>query len=255
MKKIVTAVQVFRTRGLRGVLAVVLGKLAATETSDVIDVSDEFTSWLGFVNAGMLTKGNLHCMEYAIQNVEGNEPFLEIGSFCGLSTNLITYFKKKNGVFNRLITCDKWIFEGSDKSETVGDSPIQRTDLRAYVKESYLRNIQMFSRDDLPYTIEMLSNEFFESWEKHLTVTDVLGRALTMGGDFSFCFIDGDHSYEGAKHDFEKCDKHLVQGGFILFDDSDDDSGWGVCDVVREVQEEGRYELVMKNPNYLFRKL
>ena len=255
MKKMVTAVQVLKTRGFRGVLAVVLGKLASTETSDVIDVSDEFTSWLCFVNAGMPTKGNLHCIEYAVEKMTEGTSILEIGSFCGLSTNLISYYKRKHGKTNRLITCDKWIFEGSDKSESVGDSPILRTDLRAYVKDSYLRNVRMFSADDLPYTVEMLSDEFFAAWGKGAPLTDVFGREVVPGGEFGFCFIDGDHSYAAARHDFEKCDAHLVSGGFILFDDSDDDSGWGVCDVVREVQEGGRYELVMKNPNYLFRKL
>jgi len=254
MKKVATAWRVWRTNGMRGVLAVMLSKLSHDETSSVIDVSDEFTSWLCFVNAGMPTKGNLHCIEHAVENLVEGTLILEIGSFCGLSTNLISYYKRKHGVSNRLITCDKWIFEGSDKSDTVGDSPIRRADLREYVKDSYLRNVRMFSADDLPYTVEMLSDEFFAAWEKGAPLTDVFGREVEPGGEFGFCFIDGDHSYSAAKHDFEKCDAQLARGGFILFDDSDDDSGWGVCDVVREVQEEGRYELVMKNPNYLFRK-
>jgi hypothetical protein len=33
-----------------------------------------------------------------------------------------------------------------------------------------------------------------------------------------------------------------------------DGSGWDVCDVVKEVERLPNYELVMKNPNYMFRK-
>jgi len=254
MKKMKTAWQVFISKGWRGILAVLLSKLPAVVESDVIDVSDEFTKWLGFVNAGMLTKGNLCCIEHAIKYLPNDVSILEIGSFCGLSTNVITYYKRKHGVSSRLITCDKWVFEGSNKSETIGESLIRQADLRTFVKESFLRNVRMFSSDDLPYTVEMLSDEFFEAWQKEVTISDVFDREVEPGGKFGFCYIDGDHSYDAVKFDFEKCDAYLVQGGFILFDDSDDDSGWGVCDVVREVQEEGRYELVIKNPNYLFRK-
>jgi hypothetical protein len=40
-----------------------------------------------------------------------------------------------------------------------------------------------------------------------------------------------------------------------LFDDSADGSGWEVCRLVAEVYRAGRYQLIKKNPNYLFKKL
>lgn len=36
---------------------------------------------------------------------------------------------------------------------------------------------------------------------------------------FGLCFIDGDHTKEQAKKDFENCLKHLAPGGFILIHD------------------------------------
>ena len=57
---------------------------------------DEYLNWLRFANAGMLHPGNIHAMEYAIQNLPTNHPILEIGSFCGLSTNVISYLLQKN---------------------------------------------------------------------------------------------------------------------------------------------------------------
>jgi Methyltransferase domain len=75
-----------------------------------------------------------------------------------------------------------------------------------------------------------------------------------LGGAISFCYIDGNHSYDFAKLDFENCDRFLEKGGFMLFDDSADGSDWDVCKVVQEVIATGRYDLIAKNPNYFFRR-
>ena len=218
------------------------------------DISDEYVEWLCFANAGMLDRGNLYCFDYVIRNLPSSAPLIEIGSFCGLSTNLITYYKKKYNVKNALITSDKWEFEGAYKGSMVGDSPITHDEYRMFVKETYIRNIRMFSRYDLPYTMELNSDEFFSMWSNSKKLTDVLGRDVQLGGAISFCYIDGNHAYEYVKRDFENCHNFLEPGGFILFDDSADGSGWDVCKVVSEIQRSGRYELVIKNPNYLFRK-
>jgi len=226
---------------------------AAVTRGRIIDISDEYTKWVSFANAGMLHAGNLYCFDHAIRNLPSQAPIVEIGSFCGLSTNLLTYYKRKHGVSNRLITSDKWVFEGSEKA-TIGDSSVSHAEYKAFVKETYIRNVRMFSRDDLPYTLEMFSDELFEAWRNSESVVDVLGRSVQLGGPITFCYIDGNHTYEYARRDFENCDEHLERGGFVLFDDSADFSGWAVCRVVKEVRASGRYELVIKNPNYLFRK-
>ena len=36
------------------------------------------------------------------------------------------------------------------------------------------------------------------------------------------CFIDGDHSYEGVKRDFECWADHVIVGGLVTFDDAQD---------------------------------
>jgi hypothetical protein len=84
---------------------------------------------------------------------------------------------------------------------------------------------------------------------------DVFGREVALGGRIGFIYIDGNHSYAGAKLDFELADECLEEGGFMLFDDSGDASGCEVCRVIEEVKATGRYELVIANPNYMFRKL
>lgn len=230
------------------------GRPDGGQTASAIDISDEYVNWLCFANAGMLQRGNLYCFDYALGHLPSAAPLVEIGSFCGLSTNLLTYYKQKHGVTNPLITCDRWAFEGAHDGSNLGASSVPHAEYRTFVKETYIRNVRMFSRDDLPFTVEMFSDEFFEAWRAGRAETDVLGRPIKLGGPISFCFIDGNHTYEFARRDFEHTDEYLERGGFILFDDSADGSGWEVCEVVREVASSGRYELVMKNPNYFFRK-
>jgi hypothetical protein len=256
-KKIQTGVQVYRQQGLAGVAMVFFRKLTGQDTpSSPIDESwTDYLSWLTFANAGMMVRGNVYCMDYAIRNLPSAAPIVEIGSFCGLSTNTITYLKEKHNVKNALVTCDKWIFEGAERGGMLGDSKfITHEEYRQFVKETFLRNVQMFSRYDLPFTIELFSDDFFSSWAAAERRQDIFGREFQLGGPISFCYIDGNHTYEFARRDFDNCDKFLERGGFILFDDSADGSERGVCQVVQEVLETDRYDLVTKNPNYFFKK-
>jgi len=80
--------------------------------------------------------------------------------------------------------------------------------------------VKMFSGNDLPHTIELLSDPFFAAWDRRDARIDVFGRTTRLGGPIAFCYIDGDHAYAQSRRDFENVDRHLVPGGFILFDDS-----------------------------------
>ena len=219
-----------------------------------VDISNEYVNWLCFANAGMFDRGNLYCFEYAIKHLPSAAPIVEIGSFCGLSTNLLPYYEERNGVRNPLITCDKWAFEGAIGNSTLGDSPVTHEEYSAYVKETFIRNVRIFSRNALPHTVEMFSDDFFNAWRESREVFDVFGRRTRLGGPISFCYIDGNHTYEYVKRDFENCDEFLEPRGFILFDDSADSSDWEVRKVIAEIKESKRYELIVNNPNYLFMK-
>ena len=76
-----------------------------------------------------------------------------------------------------------------------------------------------------------------------------------MGGEISFCYIDGNHTYDFAKRDFENLDPYLELGGLVLFDDSSDLDTFGLTRLMKEIKRNKKYELVMKNPNYLFKKI
>lgn len=216
---------------------------------------EDFVTWLRFAVAGMTAGGNEQAFEYVASTINGDEPVVEVGSFCGLSTILIDHYLKKYGKTNRLFTCDRWVFEGQELGESLGGSSLMTHDrYKEFVKETYMRNIHAFLQDNKPYTIETFSDEFFDEWTTSSTVNDVFGRTVTLGGPISFYFIDGNHLYGYAKRDFLNADKHLIKGGFLLFDDSGDGSGWEVNRLAREVESEGKYSLVARNPNYLFQK-
>jgi hypothetical protein len=219
---------------------------------EFINIADEFVGWLSFANAGMLNKGNLLGFDYCLSHLPSANPIIEIGVFCGLSTNLLNHYKRKHRVTNTLFNCDKWEFEGAGGN--VGDSPISHEQYRAHVRETYQRNVTTFSPGMLPHTIEATSDEFFRQWSIGAEATDFFGRRVTLGGPISFCYIDGNHSYEFARRDFENTDRFLEPGGFILFDDSGDGSKWEVTRVIDEVKRMPNYRVLNKNPNYLVQK-
>ncbi|MBN2891051.1 MAG: class I SAM-dependent methyltransferase [Bacteroidales bacterium] len=221
-----------------------------------LKINDDYLNWLRFANAGMLERGNLYCFDYAFKNLPTNSPVFEIGSFCGLSTNIMSYLLKKYNKNNKIITSDKWQFEVDDKNKnTLGESNMTLEEYQIFVKETFIRNVNFFSKDNIPFPIEVYSDEFFELWDKEETVKDIFGREIKLGGKMSFAFIDGNHTYEFAKRDFENVAKHLDIGGFVFFDDSSDFSYFGCADVMKDILNNPDFNLVIKNPNYLFQKI
>ncbi len=218
---------------------------------------DPFINWLRFANAGMLNDGNIYCIEYVTARLPSENPVIEIGSFCGLSTNAISYYIAKAKGANRLITCDKWLFEGAENQDLLlGPSDITHRQYRQLIKDTYIRNVGFFSHDRQPHTVEAFSNDFFDLWEREAIATDVMGKEIQLGGPISFAYIDGNHTYQFAKDDFYNVDRYLETNGFILFDDSADyHTYFGVNQLVKEIKKMDNYEVVIKNPNYLFRKI
>lgn len=92
-------------------------------------------------------------------------------------------------------------------------------------------------------------------WEANASTSDVFGHLVKLGGQFSFIYVDGDHSEPAVRRDYLNASKHLEPSGFLLFDDSFDGNKFGTSPVMAEVMADPSFELVMKNPNYLFRKL
>jgi len=83
--------------GVRGVIASALRHAANRIDRKPINnnsenkKANEFLAWVRFAVPGMLAQGNIDAMDYAVANMPPGNPILEIGSFCGLSTVILSY--------------------------------------------------------------------------------------------------------------------------------------------------------------------
>ena len=214
---------------------------------------------IAFATGGMLTQGNIDALYYALRETKAVDgSLLEIGSYCGLSSNVITFLKRHLEIAKPLFAIDPWDLVELDQ-ETLArvneDLGLSRDQLAVFIRESYKTRVGFFSQADLPHAVQGFSNDVLAKWAKGETVTDQFGRDVALGGSIAFAFIDGDHSYQGAKDDFENVDRFLSVGGIILFDDSADSDNRGCEKAAREASRHPNYELVSKNPNYMIRKL
>jgi len=203
---------------------------------------------------GWLNDNDIIALEYGIRHINTQFPAIEIGSFCGLSTNIISFYMRKYNKDNPLFCSDKWITDYSwvDSGMKNLEPEINIEIYNAFLKESFINNCRMFSRTNLPYAIEEFSDDFFTLWKNNQRVKDVFGRDAELGGNISFAFIDGMHTYDFAKRDFYNVDKYLVKGGHVFMHDTFD--GGPLETLVKEILKEKRYSVVMNNPNYLLRK-
>ncbi len=229
-------------------------------------LDDDFIRRLrcSLVGEGMLHPGNVFAMAHAIRKMPEEGAVLEIGSYAGLSTNVLAYLLQKHRRAHPFFSCDAWIYEGfHDDSPGISPARLQHMDGAAdisrdaymqYIKSCFIRGTRFFSTLRLPHTFHLTSDAFFEKWKAGETGEGVFGRNAKLGGPLAFVYIDGNHAYEFAKRDVENSLSLLLPGGFLLLDDTADFLPYGSRQLARELQRDRRVELVMKNPNYLYRK-
>jgi predicted O-methyltransferase YrrM len=75
----------------------------------------------------------------------------------------------------------------------------------------------------------------------HLVVGD--SRVVEPPRECALVFVDGDHTYEGARADYERWSKLVASGGHLLFHDAVDTGGYGnhypgIVRLVGEIQRE-----------------
>ncbi len=209
---------------------------------------------------GMLHVGNPYLIDYALKNMPNNGCVVEIGSYGGLSTSLILHLLKKNNRTEKLFNCDPWIYGGVKDTYTEscmidGSDTITCSSFAEYMKNNFMRSMKFLNAENLPHSFHLTSDAFFEKYEQKIKIKDLFERDIQLGDPISFAYIDGDHSYEYAKRDFENVNKHLVKSGFVLFDDSIDGSHFGSALFMKEMKKNKNYKFVSKNPNYLFQKI
>ena len=95
-------------------------------------------NWMEFANAGLLHRGHRHLIATAIRGLPSDDPVVEIGAFCGLSTNVITYFLRYYERPNALFSIDPWVFEGED-GPNLHESDIPFAAYRELIVDQYVR--------------------------------------------------------------------------------------------------------------------
>lgn len=216
--------------------------------------SDEYIRWLLSVHGGFLAPGNLRAFEHAVRHMPDGGAIVEIGSFLGLSTNLLVYLVLKHRRPHPVFSCDPWAFEETEK-RIGGFFDAGSREFRDYARQVFVLNAATFSAERKPFTIEARSDRFLELWAQGAAAEDVFGRTARLGGPVTFAYVDGAHAHEIVKADVAGLDRHLMPGGFLLLDDSADGAGFdGVTRVAVDLTRDPAYELVFKTPNYFFRK-
>ena len=161
---------------------------------------------------------------YRLAGKHADMAAVEIGSYLGASSCLIAAGIRKSRRKSKLFCIDTW----HNDSMTEG--------ARETFKE-FKQNTQQYR--DIIVPLRGLSTEVIPNAGEHFQKID-------------FLFIDGDHSYEACKKDWDLCSPLLREGSVVVFHDT----GWaeGVQRVVREdvvprVSKEGRL------PNLYWAKL
>lgn len=197
------------------------------ESTNMRDRIDAFATIPGMLP---LDRGTiLYCLAYA-QNVRGD--VIEIGSWQGRSTCFLAQACRDsdNGVVRAIDH-----FKGNVGSEA--HYVIDRPDL-SDLEGNFKCNV---SNAGLSGQVKLYNMPSDEAVERHT-------------GDFRrirMLFIDGDHSYEGARRDIELFAPLLPPNGLIVFDDYHSD-GPGVVQAVREcIFDTNEYDHAIQFPGVL----
>jgi MMP 1-O-methyltransferase len=148
---------------------------------------------------------------------------VEIGSYLGKSTSYMAMGLKarKEGV---VYAVDH--FGGSPEHQKG-----QRHEEEVLAREGTL--LEQFKRN-----IEL--NELQDHVQP--VVSDSLSAGRHWNKPIRLLFIDGDHSYDSTKADFQMWERHITVNGYIAFHDVGD-SWIGVTTFFNELLAEGRYSL------------
>jgi hypothetical protein len=213
------------------------------------------------IGQGMLHEGNIYLIDFAIRNMPSDGYVIEIGSYGGLSTNLILHLLNKHNKNNLLLGCDAWQYEGYNdfkgtKANYIdGNTKISRKEYMNYIKEAFINTTKFLNPNSLPYICHLNSNDFFMRWGNKESLTDVFGRKFSITKKISFAYIDGDHSYNQTKKDFFNVSQNLMVNGYILIDDSADNLSFGSAKFISVIKQNPNFKIVDKNPNYLIQKI
>lgn len=121
---------------------------------------------------------------------------VEIGSFKGKSTVMLATISRHYGL-STIVAIDPHTFHSSEL-QNLKNSP------NASTYDDFLRHIQSAGISDFVDVRRALSSDVSPTWNTPIR----------------FLWIDGDHTYQGAKDDFDGFMPHLIPGGIVAFHDA-----------------------------------
>ena len=130
---------------------------------------------------------------------------LEIGAKCGNTTVVLANAKVP------VYTIDMWDLTFLEKKDSRPKVHKDVSNFDAFTEAVKGLNV---------IHVKGLSAEIAKAWEKPI----------------GLLFIDGDHSYEGCKADYEGFARHIIPGGYLIFHDYEDKSP-GVQKLVDEIKD------------------
>lgn len=143
---------------------------------------------------GFLTPREIKCLFTLAYFPTAEGDILEIGSFKGKSTVLLAKASKYGNSSSKIIAVDPLT------SPSPTDPDLKGAESGA---EDFYANLQSADVSDSVEFHQTFSYKLAESWARPLR----------------FLWIDGDHTYEGARKDFDLFSPYLTDGAMIAFHD------------------------------------
>lgn len=216
-------------------------------------LNNRYISYFNFLLGGEIHKGNLELISFVFSKIKNHSNILQIGTFTGKTTIVMDYLARTNNKTFNFIDCDYFKFVEFEKNWFEKNKfSISSSDYDNFIFENYKNNVDFFKIN--VQTFKMDSLKFLEKISKNEEIVDIKDKKLKVK-NFDFVFLDGWHSYEHTKKEFEFIEKLLNKNSYILFDDSYMLSGWGVDKLMTDIKKKKNFKFISRMPNYLFQKI
>lgn len=160
---------------------------------------------------GRICHSSIICIFILLQFID-IENYMEIGVHNGGSMSMVLASKQNLNLY------------GIDLFEDMYDET-------KHLNEDKFNKYQYFKKDNL--SIEKTKknlNYFKKFYDNHSKLNLIQGnsyfdeteskvRSIIKDKEMDILFIDGDHTYDGVKNDFERYNKYVKKNGYVIFDD------------------------------------
>jgi predicted O-methyltransferase YrrM len=168
--------------------------------------------------AGLACDGQTSAEELGLlvdlaSKVEAGKTIVEIGSFRGRSAVAMALASQANKI--KLFAVDSYETAYAKKRNTNGSNS------RVFHRDIFMLNLVLSGAASSTYCINLNSIE---------------AASVMISTKIGFLFIDGDHSYESVKNDYENWIGSVEEGGIIAFHDSINQH-WGSAKFVSELHD------------------